>query len=192
VGRHRGGGLVALVALVAPSLAGCSACHTDYVLDWKCGGTIKAPASLLLPDALAPDCGGADAAYFVNDGCFPRIGRVGLCTDVSLGNGGSAYLATPAAFSLAIKIKLPAASAPMLSVTLPDPSVTVVATYLSSTSDPSVPFNAVSGALTLKITANDLTSTFSLRLMDAAGQEIDIENGSYTVHGHDQDICYTD
>jgi len=188
VGRRLG---VAWVGLVALSLAGCGPCSlatpqsgTTYVVDTKCGGTL-ATSNPLLTSALAPAC-----RYDVTCAGNTCLQTPSTCTDFCFGTGADRTVTThPADLTISIDIKLPAAGARTVSVTLPDPSVTVVAKYYDGTSVPPVPFDAVGGAVTLRVFANDATSTYSLRLMNAAGDEIDIENGSYTARGHDMAVC---
>jgi hypothetical protein len=187
VGRRLG---VALVGLVALSFASCGPCSlatpqsgSSYSVDTKCGGTIMA-SDPLLPTALSSACTGAGACF--TSLCLPKTST---CTDVCFVDDSDRTDTHPADLVLSIAVKLPAPGASTDSVTLPDPSVTVVAKYSDGSSDPPVPFNVVGGSVTLKLAANDFTSTYSLRLMNAAGQEIDIQNGSYTAHGHEEAVC---
>jgi hypothetical protein len=175
---------VSLYALVA-LLGSCSPCGvanqevTSYVVDKTCGATISGSPALMLPSAPTPDCGDCGGG----DTC---VMTPSTCTSLCVSIGGTNY---PRGFSITMQIRLPVPHGDSMSLTLPDPSVTIQAAYFDGSGPPGVAFTVMGGSLKVQLSSNHQTSTYSLALVDAVGEEIDIANGTFALHGHEATAC---
>ena len=180
---------VASLGLTLLASASCSPCGraepevTQYVIDNSCNGMITAPAALQLPGAPLPDCTGVVGGQAVSAACLQKPGT---CTDAWFLIDSINY---PHGLSITMKTKLTPSKSPLLDVTLPDPSVTVKAVYVAVPGQPGEVLTAVAGELMVQIKPNHLTSVYAVGLLDAAGDQIAVENATFEATGHDVTTC---
>ena len=148
-----------------------------YIVGETCSGMITAPPALGLPTSLMGECNGLGDSPVSQD-CLQSLSK---CTDAQLVvDAGKLQLKMIATLS---------AKSPQLDITLPDPSVTVTAIYVTVLGQTAELLSLVSGKLRVQIAPDHLTSTFAVRLSNAAGDAIAVENATLEARGQNQTYC---
>jgi hypothetical protein len=164
--------------------ASCSSCPryyeagTAYVIDVTCDGMTTAPPALDLPPAPPTTCNGSSAAP-VAEACLENPSQ---CSTVG-------FLIETGGLRVTIRANLSPSKSPSLNVTLPDPSVTITAVLFRVPGQPGELLTTVAGELMVQIQPNHLTSVYGVGFIDAAGDQIAIQNATFEARGHVIDTC---